>query len=305
MKLYEGTEAVVVAEIDERAFSEQRRGGIGGTDISAIAGLNPWKSALAVYYEKTTGAIDDNESERMAWGKRLEPVIAEETANREGMTIREVPYILGNLHAPHFRAAIDRLIIDDERGNGVLEVKNMGHWTSRQVRDEAGEDAVPDHYLLQIQWYLYVTGLRWGVFSALMEGCELRTVEVERDDALIADLVSLAEGFWKCIEDGTPPAADGSESTKATLERMFPVPKPGANIDLDPEEYTVVFKELFHVKEAIKPLEKRKKELEHQLKLAIGDAETATCGTYSATLKLVERKGYVVEPSSHRRLTVK
>ena len=304
MQLYKGTNAIIVADIDPERYAEQRRDGIGGTDISAIAGINPWKSALTVYYEKTTGESDMQESERMFWGKRLESVIAEETAEREGLTIEEVPHILAHPDNQYCRVQIDRLIVDPERGNGVLEVKNMGHWSSQRVRIESGEDAIPDHYLLQIQWQMYITGLQWGMFSALMEGSELRTVEVKRDDELIAGLVSIASDFWKCVENGTPPAADGSDSTSETLKRMFPIPEEGAVVNLAPE-FERLFAERIAIAEQIKPLEARKKEIENQLKLAIGDAETATCGTYTATLKLVEKGEYTVKASSYRMLKIK
>jgi putative phage-type endonuclease len=304
MNTYKGTHAVIVADIDPERFAEQRRDGIVGTDISAIAGINPWKSALTVYHEKTTGETDNAESERMFWGKRLESVIAEETAEREGLTIQEVPHILAHPENQYCRAQIDRLIIDPERGNGVLEVKNMGHWSSQRVRIESGEESIPDHYLLQIQWQLYVTGLQWGKFSALMEGSELRTVEVKRDDELIAGLASIAQDFWKCVKDKTPPAADGSESTSETLKKMFPVPEAGKVVNLG-SELEGLFIERLTLAEQIKPLEARKKEVENLIKLAIGDAETATCGFYTATLKLVEKAEYTVKASSYRMLKIK
>jgi putative phage-type endonuclease len=302
MNLYPGTNAIIAADIADD-FAEQRRYGIGGTDISAIAGINPWKSALAVYYEKTEHAQTTVVSERMEWGTRLEQIICDETARREELTIETVPHILAHPNYPHHRASIDRLIVDNERGNGVLEAKNMGHWSSQRVRVESDEDAIPDHYLLQIQWYLHVTGLQWGIFSALMEGSELRTVEVKRDDALIRNLIKIAEDFWACIVNKTPPAADGSDSASATLKMMFPAPELGKTVFLQPE-YENSFMELENIKGQIKPLEARKKELENQIKLAIGDAETATCGAYTATLKLTERKESVVKASSFRVLRV-
>lgn len=304
MKTYPGTHSVIVADIDPERFAEQRRDGVGGTDISAIAGINPWKSALAVYYEKTTGESDMQESERMDWGKRLESVIAEETATRQGLVIQEVPHILAHPENLWARAQIDRLIIDTERGNGVLEVKNMGHWSSRQVQSATGEDAIPDHYLMQVQWQMYVTGCQWGFFAALMEGSELRVEYVKRDDKLIADMVSIARDFWRCVQAKTPPAADGSDSTKETLFKMFPAPIPGEVVNLTPD-LEPLFIELEEIKAKQKPLEARRKTIENQIKLAIGDAETATCGAYTITLKLVNRNGYAVAPTSFRQLAIK
>lgn len=304
MNLYPGANAVAVADIDPERFAELRRYGIGGTDISAIAGINPWKSALTLYYEKTQGIFDAPESERMEWGKRLEPVIADAAAEKFNLTIEVVPCILAHPDRPYHRASIDRLIVDPEKGNGVLEVKNMGFWSAREVRKDAGENGIPDHYLLQLQWYLYVTGLQWGMFAALMEGSELRVEIVERDDELIRDLVRLADDFWACVENGTPPAADGSDSTSATLRRMFPEPVPEKVENLGPE-HEELFAELLTTKAAMKPLKKREKELENAIKLLIGDAEAATCGPYAARFPVIERAGYAVEATKFRQLTVK
>jgi putative phage-type endonuclease len=277
-------QATVIAPATGPEWHEARQRGIGGTDISAIAGINPWKSALAVYYEKVEGRDDTKVTERMEWGHILEPVIAEQTAERHALTLDEVPYIIAHPEYPWALASIDRLIINPERGNGVLEVKNMGHWSASQVRINEGEDAIPDHYLLQVQWYLFVTGLKWGMFAALMEGSELRIVEVKRDDALIADLFRIAQDFWQCVENRTPPAADASDSTAETLKRMFPEAEQGKVANLTPE-YEGLLHERARLKHEIKTRESELKGIENKIKLAIGDAELATCGTFELTLK--------------------
>jgi putative phage-type endonuclease len=303
MKLYEGTKAVAVHLITPDQFSAQRRGGVGGSDISAIAGINPWKSALTLYYEKRGELPDTEESEAMYWGKRLESTIAEEAAQRLGLEIAEVPYILAHPEHDCHRAQIDRLILDSERGNGVLEVKNMGHWSSQKVRESEGEDAIPDHYLLQVQWQLHVTGLSWGVFAALMGGSEFRSYEVQRDDTLIAGLVKLADDFWRCVQNGTPPAADGSDSTTATLKQVYATPEQGKQITLS-GEFDSVIAERAELTRKISELSERKKELDNQIKLAMGDAETALCGPWRLTLKAVNKKEYTVKASTYRELRV-
>ncbi|HQE50274.1 MAG TPA: YqaJ viral recombinase family protein, partial [Fervidobacterium sp.] len=46
-------------EITQEEWLQFRKRGIGGSDISAILGLNPWKSPLALYYDK----VGENEVE--------------------------------------------------------------------------------------------------------------------------------------------------------------------------------------------------------------------------------------------------
>jgi len=43
---------MLVGEMGETSSGEQGRKGIGGSDISAIMGLNPWKTPYQVYQEK-------------------------------------------------------------------------------------------------------------------------------------------------------------------------------------------------------------------------------------------------------------
>ncbi|MDY0364217.1 MAG: YqaJ viral recombinase family protein, partial [Bacilli bacterium] len=38
--------------MDNAKWIEERRRGLGGSDIGAILGLSPWKSAFQVYQEK-------------------------------------------------------------------------------------------------------------------------------------------------------------------------------------------------------------------------------------------------------------
>lgn len=40
--------------IDEKIWLAYRKKGIGGSDAGAVCGLNPYRSAMAVYLDKTT-----------------------------------------------------------------------------------------------------------------------------------------------------------------------------------------------------------------------------------------------------------
>ena len=284
---------------------EQRRRGIGGTDISAIAGLNPWRSALTVYYEKRGELPGQDETERMRWGNILEPIIIQEVRTRHALKIDECPYILAHPDYSHFLASPDAIIIDPERGNGVLEVKTMGHWSAQQVRSGTEEPEIPNHYLLQLQWYLFVTGLQWGMFAVLLEGQELVTHEVKRDDELIAHLAKIGTDFWKLVEAGTPPAADGSDSTTETIKALFPEPEPESVAHLDADEFLPLLQERDGLKSQIKNMESRCKAIENQIKLEMENAEIAAIGDRRISYKIVSRKGYTVEPKQYRQLTIK
>lgn len=46
-------------------YLEERRKGIGGSDIAAILGLSPWKTAYQVYQEKRK-EVDDRKSQNIS-----------------------------------------------------------------------------------------------------------------------------------------------------------------------------------------------------------------------------------------------
>ncbi len=63
---------------------EARKAGIGGSDVAAILGLSPWKSAHMLYLEKR-GEWEEPEkdSEVIHFGNVLEDVVANEYARRK------------------------------------------------------------------------------------------------------------------------------------------------------------------------------------------------------------------------------
>jgi len=58
---------VRTTDMDHSEWLKWRKKGIGGSDAAAIAGLNPWKSPIAVYLDKIgeTEPIEDNERMRI------------------------------------------------------------------------------------------------------------------------------------------------------------------------------------------------------------------------------------------------
>ena len=57
---------------DRKAWLKLRNSGLGGSDASVIMGMNPWKSRLALWAEKT-GEIEPEElsgNQRVYWGQK-------------------------------------------------------------------------------------------------------------------------------------------------------------------------------------------------------------------------------------------
>ena len=273
---------VKTLDIDHVAWLEMRKKGIGGSDVSAICGINPWKSPIGVYLDKIGQAQPIDENERMYWGNVLEPVIAEEFARRTGYKVQRKNAILHHPENPWALANVDRLIINKEKGHGVLEIKTA----SEYVKGEWQEGKIPDNYFLQLQWYLYVTGLKWGAFAALVGGNKFFYYEVERDDELIEILYEKCKTFWfEHVQAKNPPAPDGSADTDDILKSMYPQSDSQEELCLDNFEETV--EQLDEVKAQIDGLEKEKSRLEQLIKTEMKTAEKATVGDRKVTWKSV------------------
>jgi putative phage-type endonuclease len=191
------------AETPESAFLAERRTGIGGSDLGGILNAEPYGCARRVWYEKRGDVPDYLPANPAALlrGQRLEDLIAEEYSLQTGRKIRR----MGVRRHPEQDWALvhaDRQILNDSRGPGVLECKSA-NW---RVFAEMKREGLPQAYIAQVQWALYVTGYEWGAFAVLEPSAwELVHFEVQRDEALIAGLVSCARGFWRLVPDGVAP----------------------------------------------------------------------------------------------------
>lgn len=66
-----------------------RKMGIGGSDAGAVCGLNPYRTALEVYLDKTSDSLETSDSEAMRQGREFEDYVARPPAltwQRDGRT---------------------------------------------------------------------------------------------------------------------------------------------------------------------------------------------------------------------------
>ena len=258
--------------LDRDGWLAIRRQGIGGSDAAAIAGLDRYSTPLGVYYDKI-GELpdtDDADSEAIRWGRRLEPVLADEFALRTGFRVLRRNAVLRSREHPFMLANLDRLVRDDDGAVGVVEIKTSTERGAAAWR--ADEDELPARVYCQVQHYLAVTGLTFAWVVVLLAGTEFRMVRVDRDADAIAALVELERLFWDRVQRRDPPDADGSAATRDTLGRVFAVPAAGSTVDLPPS-----FRRLLEERDALKAVEgdyKARRELiENQVRQFLGDAE--------------------------------
>lgn len=210
---------VAVLDDDRASWLAARKQGIGGSDVAAIMGLDPWRGPFDVYVDKITDDTDESASPVMRLGQLLEDGIAQAYAETTGSTISKPTHLLAHDDHDWMLGTPDRWT--DNRGDGVLEVK-LSH------RSEEWEQGVPERYQLQAMHYVAVTGLPYCDVAALLHGRDLRVYEVERDDAMIDGLVAIEREFWQRVLDRDPPTPD--RLSAASLRKLY------ANTDPTPIE---------------------------------------------------------------------
>lgn len=271
---------VNTAELPREDWLAIRRRGIGGSDMAAIAGMDPWKSPMAVYLEKLNEIPEEPDNERMYWGRVLEDVIANEFKARNNLRVQRVNAVLQHPKHPVLLANIDRLVLD--RPRAVLEIKTTSAYNAKEWED----DKLPDRVMVQLQHYLGVTGLQKGYVAALIGGNRYIQYEVPRDDQVIDYLQRIALDFWKLVENRTPPEMDGSKACSDVLELLYPKSTPGTEILLPDEALELI--EMFEAAQAEeKAAKERKEEAANKIKALLGDCEAGRVGDRVVTWKTV------------------
>jgi len=189
-------------ETDRHGWLKWRKMGIGGSDAAAILGLDPWRSPLDVYIDKTTDTIDDSESLILQRGLALEPLVAERYAKETGRKLRRQP---GRVHPEHdfIRCSIDRQIAKTaDRPTGQLEIKTANSFVFKQFK----MDGIPEKYIVQVQHNLMVWGYEWSGFAVLCpDTWEMIHFDIERDDQLCDAILAQEIEFWQAVQDRRPP----------------------------------------------------------------------------------------------------
>lgn len=187
---------------------------IGGSDIGAILGVNPYKSIIDVYIDKTEGSTFKGNN-ATHWGHMLESTIIKEFASRhKELLVFDAPFsIVDNF----LIANLDGVLKDKESGDfGVLEIKTTSLWNKKEWE----EDTIPQSYYAQVQHYLMLSGYRFAYVAVLIGGQEYKEFKVERSEEDIALIREKATEFYKeNILKQIPPIPDGSDAYMDYLKK--------------------------------------------------------------------------------------
>lgn len=194
-----------------------RRTGLGSSDVAAIVGVNPYKTAHDVYLDKRGLSEDQPPTLATRIGHIAEGLIAELYSEETGATLDTSPSVR---HPEHdwYVGTPDRLVRGMRRG---VEIKWVG-WRVAPAW-EREEDGVPDYVRTQCEWLMGLTGYEEWDVPAILGGDEFRIYRLRHNPALLDVLRSRAERFWfDHVLPGVPPPVDASDGATRMLTRLFP-----------------------------------------------------------------------------------
>lgn len=269
--------------------SEERRNYIGGSDIAVVMGMSRWKTPLKLWLEKIGEAEPDDLSqvEAVQLGSELEEFVAQKFARETGKQVRKQSKMYVHKDYPFMAAHIDRLITGTDE---ILECKTCGSYKEDEWAEvietveidgkkvEKVIEKVPREYLLQVTWYLGITGKKLAHIAVLIGGQKFKKRKIEFDKELFDVMVEMAKEFWNCVQTKTQPSVAPDDNS--VLAEIFSQPNEEFIESQNSEEKILKLQQL---KSDISALENEKNMLEAELKQVIGENLGLTTSKFKVT----------------------
>lgn len=283
---------------NEEDWSRERRRGIGGSEVSTVLGLNRWDSPYALWARKLGLVPEQEATERMRMGHRLEPTVAALLAEEAGIELQDPGPFTIDVHPDldHVRVTVDREVVELGAVTALAELKSTGlPW---------GAEEPPLDKQAQLQYQLGIRALPRGYLAALVGeyGLKFLWAEMPAHADFQAYVVEAVDEFWqRFIVRRQPPPVDGHDATGAILKLLYPE-ESGETVTL-PSDATGWLADYHQALDAVEAAEARKREAQNRFREALG---TATFGQLEdgrrVQFKTVQRGESVIPASSYRQL---
>jgi putative phage-type endonuclease len=292
-------------------LTTDRRNSIGGSDVAAVLGLDPRKTALDLWKEKLLGA-DAIDSPALRRGKFLEPaVLRRHWLGKPGLTETQFP-----IRRDQWRSgSLDGVFIGPDSKVVAVEIKTLSQRVFDADWGEPGTDDVPDRVLCQTLWYAdladaersevvaavlpedpdMVLGLTADEVAAV---CDLHVYPIARAPATEALIVERARHFWFVnVKQELPPDRVDLEDAKKLWRRALT----SKCVEATADDIRLV-QELEEHQQAKRDADASIKAIQFQLAERIRDNEGLAIPNVGPILTWKEqaRCGFTVEPTQFR-----
>jgi len=199
--------------MNKQDWLKERKKGIGGSDASAILGLNPYKTNVQLWEEKVglREPEDISDKDYVKYGTDAEDMLRKLFAmDYPEYTVSHPDgfEMLWHPQYPFLFASLDAALAERETGRkGVLEIKTTNILQSMQK--EKWREQIPDNYYIQVLHYLLVTGWDFAILKAQLkydyaDGLMLVTKHYHIERLDVADdvgiLLKAEVKFWHQVE---------------------------------------------------------------------------------------------------------
>lgn len=279
-----------IADMNHEEWLEERKKTIGGSEIGAILGMNPWQSAYSLWAERT-GRIPSFEGNMATKvGTFMEEFVAKLFEEESGKKVQRTNYIYRNTDYEGLHASPDRLLVSEDAG---LEIKTTSAYNSGKFKGVE----FPQQYYAQAVQYMAVTERRQWYIAVLIGNTDFRMYHLTRDpmpkpdfcitsilveDSEIKALYEAALDFLDCLKRDVPPAMDGSEATSDALKEIYPG---GGTATVQLYGRDGMVERWLDLKKQIKLLAEEQDTIANTLCADMGDNEVATSGGHKVTWK--------------------
>lgn len=270
---------VSTLNLDKREWLKYRKSGIGGSDAGAVCGLNPYRTAMQVYQDKVSEEIEEMDNEAMRQGREFEDYVAKRFMEATGKKVRRANAMFYNEEYPFMLADVDRMVVGENAG---LECKTA----SPYMADKWKDGNIPLSYQIQCYHYMAVCNADAWYLAVVIYGREFKYYKIERDEAVIADLIQIEKAFWENhVMKQQIPDPDGSKLADSVIAEYYKnsiadtIPLTGFNERLERRQ---------ELSELIGRMDMEKKKIEQELKLYLGENERAENEQFMVSWKSVQ-----------------
>ncbi|WP_298236526.1 YqaJ viral recombinase family protein [uncultured Azohydromonas sp.] len=252
-----------------------RRTGVGASECAAALGLSPYQTRFELYQVKRGEAPEPEDNLAMRFGLAAEPFILSEFQRAHPddlLVVAPDTMRRGRLFA-HLDAWVP--------GRFTVQAKTA---RTRNGWGESGSSDIPQHYLLQVQQELLLSGEAVSFVPVLFGGADYDEFVVEADRELQELIEDGIADFWALVERGEPPEP-------VTLDDMlerFGRASRAEQVMADAEVLRAA-RELHAIKAQREQLDATEAALKARLMGALGEADTLvdatgqTLATWKAT----------------------
>lgn len=279
-----------IGDMSHEQWLEERKKTIGGSEIGAILGMNPWQSAYSLWAEKTgrIPSFDGNLQTKL--GSYLEEFVAKLFEEQSGKKVQRTNFIYRNDKYEGLHASPDRLLVSEDAG---LEIKTTSAYNSGKFKGVE----FPQQYYAQAVQYMAVTERRQWYIAVLIGNTDFRIYHLTRDpvekpdfcvtsllveDSEITSLYEAAVDFIDCLKRDVPPAMDGSG---ATYDALLEIHRSGGEQPTQLYGRDGMVERWLDLKALIKSLEEEQDTITNTLCADMGNSEIATAGNHKVSWK--------------------